>query len=69
MPVKAQAKKKGGTRGGGLLKTVKQKAKEALTGKKEGKGKGRKRGPQYWANKVLVAKLKKKYYKIKYAGV
>lgn len=31
-------------------------------------GKRRNRGPTYWANKVLVAKLQKKYRAIKYGG-
>ena len=37
---------------------------------KKGGGGGRRRSksPTYWANKVLVAKLKKKYYKIQYGG-
>lgn len=38
-------------------------------GSKSGGGKRRNRGPNYWANKVLVAKLKKKYYKLKYGGM
>lgn len=28
----------------------------------------RRRGPEYWAKKVLVEKLKKKYWKAKYGG-
>lgn len=36
---------------------------------KGGAGTGkRRRGPTYYANKVLVEKLKKKLYKIKYGG-
>lgn len=29
----------------------------------------RKNSPTYWANKVLVAKLKRKYNKLRFAGV
>lgn len=40
-----------------------------LGGSSRGGGGGRRRkGPAYWANKVLVAKLKKKYWKIQYGG-
>lgn len=40
-----------------------------LLGSRGGGGRrNRGKGPQYWANKVLVAKLKKKLYKIKYGG-
>ena len=28
----------------------------------------RRKSPEYWAKKVLVEKLKKKYFKIKYGG-
>ncbi len=39
-------------------------------GGKKGGGGGRKRnrGPTYWANKVLVEKLKKRYNRLKYGG-
>lgn len=30
---------------------------------------GRRKSPEYWAKKVLVEKLKKRYFKIKYGGV
>lgn len=39
------------------------------TAKRGGGGRRRRtKSPTYWANKVLVAKLKKKYYKIQYGG-
>jgi hypothetical protein len=43
----------------------------AVTGKSKssGGGKRRNRGPAYWANKVIVMKLKRKYNRLKYAGV
>lgn len=48
---------------------VAQTAISAITGGKRGSsGKRRNRGPAYWANKVLVEKLKKRYHKIKYGG-
>lgn len=39
-----------------------------IGGSRGGGRRSRGKGPQYWANKVLVAKLKKKLYKIKYGG-
>jgi hypothetical protein len=36
--------------------------------KKGGGGRRRNRGPAYWANKVLVEKLKKRYNRLKYGG-
>lgn len=33
-----------------------------------GRRRGR-RGPNYWANKVLVEKLKRRYNRLKYGGV
>lgn len=56
---------------GALGKTVSAGAKiiGALGGGKSGGGHGRRRhGANYWANKVLVAKLKKKYNRIQYGG-
>lgn len=57
--------------GGGLKDIAVSGAKALLGGgsKKGGGGKKRGRGPQYWANKVIVAKLKKKYRSITYGGV
>lgn len=55
---------------GGALSKVKEKAKGILgKGKKGVTKKRRSKGPAYWANKVLVEKLKKRYFKIKYGGV
>lgn len=34
-----------------------------------GGGRRRRRGPEYWAKKVLVEKLKKKYFRAKYGGM
>jgi len=33
-----------------------------------GKRHSRRNSPEYWAKKVLVAKLKKKYFKVQYGG-
>jgi len=42
----------------------------SVLGKSSGGGGGRrKRGPTYWANKVLVEKLKKRYNRLKYGGM
>ena len=44
----------------------------SLTGASRGGGGGRGRrshGPNYWANKVIVEKLKKKYRSLKYGSV
>jgi hypothetical protein len=55
-------------------KTTKKTSGIVKTGKKllgigsKGGGKRRSHGPTYWANKVLVMKLKKKYFKLKYGG-
>jgi len=40
----------------------------AFGGKKGGGGKRRSKGPTYWANKVLVEKLKKRYHRLKFGG-
>lgn len=56
---------------GSLAKKVGGAALSAVLGsgkKSGGGGKRRGRGPQYWANKVIVAKLKKKYRRITYGG-
>ncbi len=44
------------------------KAGKAIGLKGSGSGKRRHKGPTYWANKVLVEKLKRKYNKLKYGG-
>lgn len=54
----------GGSLGGAVKKGVK-----ALTGGSGGGGKRRSRGPAYWANKVIVEKLKKKYKTLKYGSM
>ncbi len=42
----------------------------SLSSLKRGGGgsKRRRKGPSYWANKVIVEKLKKRYMKLKYGG-
>ncbi len=46
------------------------KAVKSALGLKGKSGGGRRRhGPSYWANKVLVEKLKKRYNKLKYGGM
>jgi len=44
------------------------KAGKKILGTSGSKGKGRKKGPAYWQNKVLVEKLKKKFNRLKYGG-
>lgn len=58
---KAKSKSKAG-------KAVKA-VKSALGMKSKGGGGRRHRGPSYWANKVLVEKLKKRYNRLKYGGM
>lgn len=57
--------------GSKLKKAVKStkvgKAVSSLFGGKKG-GRRRSKGPTYWANKVLVEKLKKKYNRLKFGG-
>ncbi len=52
--------------------TVGSKVKSALGslkgGSKSSGGRRRSKGPTYWANKVLVEKLKKKYHRLKFGG-
>lgn len=80
MVSRGAVKKGGGTKasqaspkaGGGLGNAIVNTAVTALTGsgsRKTGSRKTRRHGPQYWANKVLVQKLKNKYYKMRYASV
>lgn len=58
---------------GGGLKAVASAGVSALTGGSSkssgGSGRRRKHGVSYWANKVMVAKLKKKYFRIQYGGM
>lgn len=69
---KARAKPKasaGKPRAGGALAGVVSKASGALRGGSKGGGSRRGKGPVYWANRVLVAKLQKRYRNIKYGSV
>lgn len=54
---------------GSLASKVAGAAKGILGGKKSAGGKRRNRGPQYWANKVIVEKLKKKFRQLRYGSV
>lgn len=56
---------------GGGLKSVASAGISALTGgsSKSTSGRRRRHGVSYWANKVMVAKLKKKYFRIQYGGM
>lgn len=55
---------------GGVLGNITKTAGTYLSGKaKGGLGTRRTRSVQWWANRVLKAKLKKKYYKIQYGGI
>lgn len=60
---KSKAVKKTSAKGG-----IVSKATALLSGKKSGGGGRRHRGPTYYANKLLVERLKKKLYKVKYGG-
>lgn len=70
---KAKSKpKKSSVKAGGGLGSVAKAGISALTGGSSSKAKSggrRKHGVSYWANKVMVAKLKKKYFKIQYGGM
>ncbi len=68
---KLKTKKTKKSRGGGMVSSAVSLASKAFGGGKSGGKSGgrRKRGPQYWANKVLVEKLKRRYNKLKYGGV
>lgn len=71
--VKSKAKPKKASKvkaGGGLVNAAVSAGTSLLGGgKSKGSGKRRNHGPTYWANKVLVARLKKKYNSIKYGGL
>lgn len=41
----------------------------AVSSAKGGYRRSRKKGPNWWANRVLVEKLKKRYYKLKYGSM
>lgn len=57
---------------GSALKTAAGMAVSALTGgggsKGGGGGRRRRRGPEYWAKRVLVERLKKRYWRVKYGS-
>lgn len=66
---KTKTTKKKTSKTSGALGKIKSALGGKLKGAKSSGGrKRRSRGPTYWANKVLVEKLKKKYWKIKYGG-
>jgi hypothetical protein len=73
MPIKSKKSKakttssKKAKAGGALGRAVS--AGKSLLGGSKGGGHRRSRGPAYWANKVLVQKLKKKYNRLKYGGM
>jgi len=69
MARKGKTKKTRGKAGGGLKEKIKSGASSLLNGKSGSTGKRRNRGPAYWANKVIVARLKAKYFKLKYSGM
>lgn len=57
--------------GGGLVKSAISAGSSLLGGGSSrggGGGRRRRRGPEYWAKKVLVEKLKKRYWRVKYGG-
>lgn len=67
---KGKAKKKPKAAGGGLKGVAKAAGSALLGGGKSGGGGSRRsRGPNYWANKVIVEKLKQKYRRLKYGSV
>lgn len=54
---------------GGKLKSLAKTAKGVMGGKSGSSGNRRRHGVNYWANKVLVERLKKKYHRIKFGSV
>lgn len=68
MGTKKPKKSKSKSAKGGVIGKAKG-AISAVLGKSSGGGGRRKRGPTYWANKVLVEKLKKRYNRLKYGGM
>ncbi len=51
------------------LGAVGKRAVSALTGRSGKSGKSRKHGPTWYANKILIEKMKKKLNKLKYGGM
>lgn len=68
---KAKSARTGGKKGGGVTSKLGGAAIKALSGgsKSSGGRSRRSRGPAYWANKVIVEKLKKRYRALKYGSV
>jgi len=68
MGVKKASKSKT-SKAGKVAKTAKALFAKTGSSSKGGGGKRRGHGPTYWANKVLVEKLKKRYNRLKYGGM
>lgn len=68
---KATVKQKPTNIGGGIKTLAKSAVSKVFGGssKAGGSRKRRRQGPAYWANKVLVMKLKRKYNKLRFSGV
>jgi len=73
--MKSKSKKKvAGPKGGGLVKKAASVGMSLVGGaspapsRARGGGGRRRRGPEYWAKKVLVERLKKRYWRVKYGG-
>jgi len=66
---KKSPKGKTSAAGGGLKGAAKAGAKALGIGGGGGGGKRRNRGPQYWANRVIVERLKQKYRRLKFGSV
>jgi len=73
--VKKPSKKVAGPKAGGLVKKAASVGMSLVGGAspaparaRGGGGGRRRRGPEYWAKKVLVERLKKKYWRAKYGG-
>lgn len=66
--LKKKSKSKG-SKLGGLVKTG-RKVLGLTSGGSKGTGRrsSRRKSPEYWAKKVLVEKLKKRYFKLKFGG-
>lgn len=70
MAKKAKASKSLKSGGAKIAGGIKSAAKAAGIGSKSAGGRSRRsKGPAYWANKVVVQKLKKKYFRLKYGSV
>jgi len=75
MKSKSKSRKVAGPKGGGLVKKAASVGMSLVGGAspapsraRGGGGGRRRRGPEYWAKKVLVERLKKKYWRAKYGG-